>query len=69
MYINKINITNFKKIEHIELNFNKGFNLIIGDNSSGKTSVLEAISVALGGFWLELIVSQQYILTEMKFAV
>jgi predicted ATP-binding protein involved in virulence len=50
MYINKINITNFKKIEHIELNFNKGFNLIIGDNSSGKTSVLEAISVALGGF-------------------
>lgn len=50
MRINKISITNFKKIKHLELEFNKGFNLIIGDNSSGKTSVLEAISVALGGF-------------------
>lgn len=50
MYIKKIDITNFKKIEHNELTFEKGFNLIIGDNSSGKTSILEAISIALGGF-------------------
>ena len=50
MHINNISITNFKKIKHMELTLEKGFNLIIGDNSSGKTSILEAISVALGGF-------------------
>lgn len=50
MRIEHITIDNFKKIEHMELRFQKGFNLIIGDNSTGKTSVLEAISVALGGF-------------------
>ena len=50
MHLNSIKITNFRKIEHMELNFDPGFNLIIGDNSVGKTSVLEAIAVALGGF-------------------
>lgn len=50
MQINNIKITNFRKIEHMELEFKPGFNLLIGDNSVGKTSVLEAIAVALGGF-------------------
>lgn len=50
MHINNLSITNFKKIKHLELAFEKGFNLIVGDNSAGKTSVLEATSVALGGF-------------------
>lgn len=50
MHLNSIKITNFRKIEHMELNFKPGFNLLIGDNSVGKTSVLEAIAVALGGF-------------------
>ena len=50
MRIENVFINNFKKIENLNLKFNSGFNLIIGDNSSGKTSILEAISVALGGF-------------------
>lgn len=50
MNVEKITIENFKKIKHLTIDFKKGFNLIIGDNSSGKTSILEAISVGLGGF-------------------
>lgn len=50
MFLKKIRISNFKAIEDKEIELEKGFNLIIGDNGVGKTSILEAISVALGGF-------------------
>lgn len=43
-------IWNFKGITHEEFRFKEEFNIIIGDNGMGKTSVLEALSVALGGF-------------------
>ncbi len=50
MYIKNLVIENFKGLAHCELNFRPGFNLIIGNNGVGKTSILEAASVALGGF-------------------
>lgn len=50
MYLKDVEIKNFKGHTHCQLKFSKGFNLLIGDNGMGKTSALEAISVALGGF-------------------
>ncbi len=50
MFLKNIIISNFKAIEEMKLKFQEGFNIIIGDNGVGKTSILEAISVALGGF-------------------
>lgn len=50
MFLKNIKISNFKAIENVEIKFEEGFNILIGDNGVGKTSVLEAISVALGGF-------------------
>lgn len=50
MYLSNIHIENFKGIKTADIDFNRTVNLIIGDNGTGKTSVLEAISVALGGF-------------------
>ncbi len=50
MYIKRLSVQNFKGIEHREITFEKGFNLLIGDNGVGKTSILEAVSVALGGY-------------------
>lgn len=50
MRILNVDISNFKGITCENFHFEKGFNIIIGDNGTGKTSVLEAISVALGGF-------------------
>lgn len=50
MLIKNIAISNFKGIEECNLDLKPGMNLIIGDNGYGKTSILEAISVSLGGF-------------------
>lgn len=49
MKLNQVIIRNFKGIEECTLDLKPGFNLLIGDNGYGKTSVLEAISVGLGG--------------------
>ncbi|MCD8119125.1 MAG: AAA family ATPase [Lachnospiraceae bacterium] len=50
MRVQRIKIRNFRGIEEKEIEFQPGMNLIIGENGKGKTSVLEAIAVGLGGF-------------------
>lgn len=50
MYLSRIHIENFKGIKNADIDFGRSVNLIIGDNGTGKTSVLEAVSVVLGGF-------------------
>lgn len=54
MYLEKVNIKNYKAIEEIELKLKPGVNLLIGDNGAGKTSVLEGIAVALGGLFVNV---------------
>ena len=51
MDLKKLTISNFKMFERLELFFEPGFNLILGDNGVGKTTILEAASVALSGFF------------------
>jgi predicted ATP-binding protein involved in virulence len=48
MRIDSIQIDNFRGIEHLDLTFDPRFTLLVGDNGSGKTSILSAVSVALG---------------------
>lgn len=43
--INKIEIKNFKKFRHLDIDDIGEFNLITGDNNVGKTSLLEAIVI------------------------
>lgn len=50
MRLSKVRIKNFKGIKDWEIELKPGFNLIKGMNGKGKTSVLEAIAVGLGGF-------------------
>ena len=50
MQIQEVKISNFKGIDEWNIKFKPGFNLIIGENGRGKTSILEAIAVGLGGY-------------------
>jgi putative ATP-dependent endonuclease of the OLD family len=61
MHISKIIIENFKCFEgQFELDFNKNLNILVGDNEAGKSTVIEAIHLALSG-WL----GGRYIKTEL----
>lgn len=51
MRIEKINIKNFRKFKDLDMEFQPGVNILIGDNAAGKTSILEALTIALGGFF------------------
>ena len=45
--LKKLSLENFTTFQHAEFNFAKGINIIIGENSSGKSHVLKlAYSVA-----------------------
>lgn len=48
MYIKEFKIKNFRGIDEIHLSFREGVNVIIGENNTGKTAVLDALRVCLG---------------------
>lgn len=48
MYISRLYIENFRGIRALELNFNEGLNVIIGENNSSKTAVIDALRIILG---------------------
>ncbi len=47
MYIRKIIIHNFKSFKHFEMSFSNNVNVIVGNNNEGKTTIFEAIHLAL----------------------
>ncbi|MEQ8694858.1 MAG: AAA family ATPase [Gammaproteobacteria bacterium] len=52
MKIEKIRIANFKCFDGIfEATFNAGLNIIVGDNESGKSTILEAIHLVVNGLF------------------
>lgn len=52
MKIHKIYIKNFKGIAESTFELNDHFTVFIGENATGKTTVLDALAVALGSFFL-----------------
>lgn len=48
MRINSIQVQNFRGFENLTVDLDPKFTLLIGENASGKTSLLSALSVALG---------------------
>lgn len=49
MYISKVKIHNFKCYRDFEISLSEGLNIVVGDNEAGKTTILEAINLALTG--------------------
>ncbi len=47
--INKIKLQNFKRYQTFSVEFDDKLNLLIGDNESGKSSILSAIDIVLSG--------------------
>ncbi len=47
MIVTRLNLTNLRAIETAEFHFQPGFNLIVGVNGVGKTSVLDALRICV----------------------
>ncbi|GAB4406705.1 MAG: AAA family ATPase [Microscillaceae bacterium] len=52
MRIDKLRLKNFRAYEDLEMEFHPHFNIVIGSNGTGKTAILEALTVAIGSFFL-----------------
>lgn len=68
MRILKITLENFRVHEALEIEFSKGINLLIGENGSGKSSILEALGLALYGAPLRTSADKDAIMIGKKYA-
>ncbi len=55
MRIDELTITNFKCFENETFRFDPHFNVVIGKNASGKSSLLDALAIAVGCYFSKII--------------
>ena len=48
-FITKLKLKNFKRFDSFAVDFDDNINILVGDNESGKSSLIEAISLVLSG--------------------
>ncbi|WP_289045414.1 AAA family ATPase [uncultured Olleya sp.] len=56
MFLEKLNIKNFRGIKELKLNFNSSVNIIIGENNAGKSAIIDALRICLsiGKQWKDI---------------
>ena len=54
MFINKLTLHNFRCFEDVEIEFEEGLTVIVGNNGAGKTAILEGGVIAASSFFLGL---------------
>ena len=54
MYLEKISLKNFKCFENLDMDFHKKLTVLVGVNGAGKTSILEAIAIAVSTMFAPL---------------
>ncbi len=64
MHIKRAIIIGYKKFEKLDLTFRPDINIIVGDNESGKSTILEAIDICLSG-----LINHRYIRNEISQAL
>ena len=47
MHISRLHIKGFKRFVNFQMNLKAGLNILVGDNETGKTSIIEAITLLL----------------------
>ena len=59
MYLKKLVVKNFRCINDATIDLNEGVNILIGENNSGKTAILDALRICLsyGKQWRDIYVS------------
>ena len=45
MFIESIELSDYRNYSHLHIDFHKGTNVLYGDNAQGKTNILEAVYV------------------------
>lgn len=71
MYLEQIKIRNFRLFNDLELTLNPGLNLLVGENDSGKTALIDAIRYTLGTNSLDksYFKESDFFLNEMTFSI
>lgn len=49
MYISEMRICGFKRFSMASISFSEGINIVVGDNDSGKSTLLEAVTAVIDG--------------------
>lgn len=60
--IKKLKINGLKKFKHIEIDLDRNMNIIVGENESGKSTILEAINIVLNQQYKN---SDKYIIKDL----
>ena len=50
-YIKEIRIKGFKKFKNFTMTFNRATNILVGDNASGKSTILEAVNIVINQWY------------------
>ena len=52
--LNRLSLCNFRKFESYEIDFDAHLTVLVGDNGSGKSTIIDAASIALGSLFQKL---------------
>ncbi len=52
MRIDRLKVLNFKKFDEATFEFHRRFTLLVGDNATGKTAILDALRIGVGSYLL-----------------
>ena len=60
MYLKNFLIKNFRAIKEASFIFDKGLNVIIGENNSGETAIIDALRICFsyGSQWRDIYISK-----------
>lgn len=54
MYLNSLELWNFRKFEELHIGFDRQLTVLVGDNGYGKSAVVDAAAIALGTFFMHI---------------